>query len=111
MDFRRRAGEIAKVCLHHASQAIIGRPAHNASPANAGPAARNFPDLARHPILNSTTKPDTARRGRLLILVRNVAASARPGECSEPDTGISARNNCTSKMNAAPKASGDRTSF
>ena len=56
----------------------MGSPAHNASAAIAGKAACNFPAFARREILTSTTVPDTASKGRLLILVRYVAASARP---------------------------------
>ena len=100
-----------KVCLHHASQAIIGRPAHKASDASAGNAARNFPAFARREILNNTTAPDMVSKGRLLILFRNVAASASPVAVPSRTPGASVRSNFTRQMNAVPKHSGESTSF
>ena len=100
-----------KLYLHHVSHAAIGSAAHRASAASDENMARYFPVPASCQALNKMAAAETASSGRLLIFVRNVAASIRPVMIPRRILGVSTRKSLIRQVNAAPKQTGDSTSF
>src|SRR5277367_3530522 len=100
-----------KFSRHHNIQASAGNTAHAVRTKSAGNAFGNLPARHKCKVKNASVTTETASKGRLVILVRKVAASARPVMTPSRQSNVSARKSRSRQTNAIPKQTGDKTSL